>query len=54
VPFQQAETLIAKLKEAGVPARLVAKHGAPHGWVHMDRDAPTIVGWLDEHLRKRE
>jgi acetyl esterase/lipase len=54
VPFQQAETLIAKLKEAGVPAKLVTKHGAPHGWVHMDRDAPTIVGWFDEHLRKGE
>ncbi len=32
VPIQQAESIVAKLKEAGVPAELVVKKGASHGW----------------------
>ena len=38
VPIQQAELIVAKLKEAGVPAELVVKKGAGHGWPGMDKD----------------
>lgn len=39
VPIQQAETLIAKLREAGVPTELVVKPGAAHGWAGQDSPA---------------
>jgi acetyl esterase/lipase len=54
VPIQQAETIIAKLKEAGVPAELVVKKGAAHGWAGMDKDIPTLADWFDKYLKKRE
>ena len=38
VPIQQAEVMVAKLKEAGVPAELVIKQGQAHGWLGMDKD----------------
>jgi acetyl esterase/lipase len=52
VPIQQAETIIAKLKEAGVPAELVVKAGAGHGWMGMDKDMPTLANWFDKYLKK--
>jgi acetyl esterase/lipase len=53
VPIQQAEIIIAKLKEAGVPAELVVKPGAGHGWQRMEKDTKTIVDWFDKHLLKK-
>jgi acetyl esterase/lipase len=53
VPIQQAEILIAKLKEAGVPAELVTKRGAVHGWPGMDKDVATMADWFDKHLRAK-
>lgn len=50
VPIQQAEIIIAKLKEAGVEARLVTKPGAVHGWPGMERDFDTVIDWFDTHL----
>jgi dipeptidyl aminopeptidase/acylaminoacyl peptidase len=32
VPLQQSEILMAKYKAAGVPAKLIVKPGAAHGW----------------------
>jgi len=52
VPYQQAEILIAKLKEAGVPAELVTKKGAGHGWPNLLQDLTTFVDWFDRHLKK--
>jgi acetyl esterase/lipase len=52
VPIQQAEVVLAKLKEAGVATKLVTKPGAAHGWAGMDKDMVTIVDWFDEHLKK--
>ncbi|MBI3464268.1 MAG: alpha/beta hydrolase [Planctomycetes bacterium] len=52
VPYQQAEIFIAKLKESGVPAELVTKPGAAHGWANIGADMPTIAGWFDKHLAK--
>jgi len=53
VPIQQAEVMIAKLKEAGVPAELVVKQGGGHGWNEMGKDMITIVDWFDRYLKKK-
>src|SRR5262249_15181775 len=53
VPIQQAEVLIAKLKKAGVPAELVVKKGADHGWRGMDKDMVRFADWFDRHLPKK-
>src|SRR5262249_54903082 len=37
VPIEQAEAIVAKFKEVGVPAELVVKKGAGHGWSGMDK-----------------
>lgn len=53
VPIQQAEVIIAKLKEAKVPAELVVKKGAGHGWANLEKDLPTLADWFDKHLQKK-
>lgn len=50
VPLQQAESFIAKLKEAGVPCELVVKKGAAHGWPDLVKDMAAIADWFDKHL----
>jgi acetyl esterase/lipase len=52
VPIQQAEVIVAKLKEVGVPAELVVKKGAGHGWPHWEQDATQFADWFDKYLRK--
>jgi acetyl esterase/lipase len=52
VPIQQAETIIRKLKDAGVTAELVVKPGAGHGWPGMEKDMVTIADWFDRNLKK--
>lgn len=52
VPIQQAEIIVAKLKEAGVPADLVTKKGAVHGWPNIQQDLSIFVDWFDRHLVK--
>ncbi len=54
VPIQQAEAMVAKLKDVGVPAELVVKKGAGHGWAGMDKDIPTLADWFDKYLKKHE
>jgi acetyl esterase/lipase len=51
VPIQQAEVFIAKLKEVGVPCKLVVKPGASHGWP-LGRDVPAVADWFDKYLGK--
>jgi acetyl esterase/lipase len=53
VPLQQSEILVAKYKQAGVPARLIVKPGAAHGWQGMDKDLTTFADWFDTYLLKR-
>lgn len=53
VPIQQAELIIDKLKEASVPAELVVKPGAAHGWSGMDKDLVIIADWFDKYLAKK-
>ena len=50
VPIQQSERIMARFKEAGVPAQLVVKHGAGHGWLTISLDMPTIADWFDKYL----
>jgi acetyl esterase/lipase len=50
VPIQQAEIMVARLKEAGVPAELIVKKGQAHGWQGMDKDLALLADWFDRHL----
>ena len=52
VPIQQAEVMVEKLKEEGVPAELVVKKGKAHGWSGMDKDMVTILDWFDKYLKR--
>lgn len=52
VPIQQAELIIAKYKEVGVPCELVVKKGAGHVWPGMDKDIKTLADWFDKYLTK--
>jgi acetyl esterase/lipase len=54
VPIQQAERIIAELKEKGVPCELVVKKGAGHGWAGMDKDLSILADWFDTHLRSKK
>ena len=53
VPIQQAEIIIAKLKDSGVPAKLVVKPGASHGWADLLKDVAVVADWFDEHLKPK-
>ena len=53
VPIQQSESFVKKMKEAGVPAELVVKRGAGHGWLTMKDDIGTLADWFDKYLRKK-
>jgi acetyl esterase/lipase len=54
VPIQQAEIMVDRLKEAKVPAKLVVKEGAKHGWQDMGKDRVTIADWFDQYLLRKE
>ncbi|WP_435007926.1 nitrilase-related carbon-nitrogen hydrolase [Tundrisphaera lichenicola] len=54
VPIQQAELIVEKLKEVGVPAKLVVKAGAAHGWPDMGSDLAAFADWFDLYLKKPE
>jgi acetyl esterase/lipase len=53
VPVQQAELVLDKLKQAGVPTELVVKKGAGHGWKDLYKDMTTIADWFDKYLAGR-
>jgi hypothetical protein len=46
--------IIEKFKEAKVPAELVVKKGAGHGWADMGKDLAILADWFDKHLKKAE
>lgn len=52
VPYQQAEIMIEKLKEAKVPCKLETKKDAAHGWPGMDKDLKLFADWFDRYLKK--
>lgn len=53
VPIQQAELIVAKLKELKVPAAVAVKKGAAHGWGDLAKDMETLADWFDKHLGKK-
>ncbi len=53
VPIQQAELMVAALKKANIPAELVVKKGAVHGWGGMDKDIVLCADWFDKQLLKK-
>jgi acetyl esterase/lipase len=53
VPLQQSQLMIERLKAAGVPAKLVIKPGAGHGWNGQDKDLDQVRLWFDTNLARR-
>jgi acetyl esterase/lipase len=53
VPIQQAESIIAKFKEVGVPAELIVRKDAKHGWPTLLSDISIFADWFDKHLMKK-
>jgi dipeptidyl aminopeptidase/acylaminoacyl peptidase len=53
VPLQQAEAIVARLKEAGVPAELVVKKGVGHTFIGMDGEYARAMDWFDKYLQKK-
>jgi acetyl esterase/lipase len=54
VPLQQSEDFVARLKEVGVPARLVVKKDCGHGWVTITEDSKLCAEWFDKYLLGKE
>jgi acetyl esterase/lipase len=53
VPLQQSEIMVARLKEAGVPAKLIVKEGCGHGWITILKDTETLGDWFDQYLKEK-
>jgi acetyl esterase/lipase len=51
VPLQQSEIMLAKLKEAGVPADLIVRKDAGHGWPTLLADLEKCADWFDKYLK---
>ncbi len=54
VPIQQAELIIAKFKECGVPCELVVRKGAGHGGPAFGKDGKVIADWFDKYLLEKK
>lgn len=50
VPLQQSESIIEKLKAAGVPNELFIKAGADHGWPNSEIEEKRFIAWFDKYL----
>ena len=50
VPLQQSESILARFKEVGVPAKLIVKKDAGHGWLTILEDMDRVADWFDQHL----
>ena len=51
VPIQQAEVIIAKFKECGVPCELVVVKGGGHGGGPFNKHVETLADWFDKYLK---
>jgi acetyl esterase/lipase len=51
VPIQQAELIIAKLKENNVPCELQVRKGAGHGGPAFANDGKNLADWFDKYLK---
>jgi dipeptidyl aminopeptidase/acylaminoacyl peptidase len=54
VPLQQSESMVAKLKECGVPAQLIVKKDCRHGWLTILKDTETLADWFDRYLKNEK
>ena len=54
VPLQQSESIVAKFKEVGVPAKLIVKKGAGHGWATLLEDIKPMADWFDKYLAEKK
>ena len=52
VPLQQAESIICRFQEVGVPCELV-KRNEGHGWTGFNKDVPILADWFDKYLAKK-
>jgi acetyl esterase/lipase len=54
VPLQQSETMVEKLKAAGVTAELIVKKGGIHGaWPGFAKDIDKLADWFDRFVGKQ-
>jgi acetyl esterase/lipase len=51
VPIQQAEVIIARFKECGVPCELVVVKGGGHGGGPFNMHVETLADWFDKQLK---
>lgn len=51
VPLQQSQTIIQKLKAAGVANELIIKKGAGHGWRNSEAEEEKFTQWFNKYLR---
>jgi acetyl esterase/lipase len=54
VPIQQAEIMVERLKEAGIPATLSVREGKAHGWPEIMGDLPEMADFFDKHLAAQD
>jgi acetyl esterase/lipase len=53
VPLQQSERMLAALKQAGVPAELIVKHGGGHPWLTISEEVQVLADWFDRQLKTK-
>lgn len=51
VPLQQSQDLAARLREAGVPVKVIVKEGGGHGWPTLLKDGDLVADWFDRYLK---
>jgi acetyl esterase/lipase len=51
VPIQQAEVIIARLKEVGVTAELITRPNRGHDFNGIEQDVAAMTDWFDTHLK---
>jgi acetyl esterase/lipase len=52
VPLQQAEIMVARMKEAGAVAELIVKNGGGHDGALVREHLPRAIEWFDKYLSK--
>ena len=50
VPLQQSRTMVAALKNKGVPAQLIIKNGGGHPWPTVHEEVTVLADWFDRQL----
>jgi acetyl esterase/lipase len=50
VPIQQSELLAQRLRDVGVPHKLIVARGEGHGWRPVDAHQAEMSKWFDQYL----